>query len=164
MFAVADYESKLKIKKFEIADLMWQTKMQNLLDWDILYAGFLGSLIDAQNSVIHNGGSNMADEKINKLGWNLVPREFWGRWLRIRIWNSEIKNGGSNIAAKNTRNDLIWMKLGTRETQSSKIKNSRSNIVSKIQKVTRFRKKSVLKIPGSKSELKSEIKNKMKKN
>ena len=95
MFGVADYESTLKIKKFEIADLMWQTKMQNLLDWDdILYAGFLGSLIDAQNSGIHKGGSDMADEKINKLGWNLVLMEFCGRWLRIRIWNSEIKNGG----------------------------------------------------------------------
>ena len=69
MFGVADYESMLKSKKFEIVDLMWQTKMQNLLDWDdILYAGFLGSLIDAQNSVIHKGGSNMADGKINKLG------------------------------------------------------------------------------------------------
>ena len=69
MFEVADYESELKIKKFGIADLMSQTKMQNLLDWDdILYAGFLGSLIDAQNSVIHKDGSNMADEKINKLG------------------------------------------------------------------------------------------------
>ena len=43
-------------------------------------------------------------------------------------------------------------------------KKNRSNMVSKIQKVTRFRKKSVLKIPGSKSELKSEIKNKIKKN
>ena len=64
----------------------------------ILYAGFLGSLIDAQNSVIHKGGSNMADEKINKLGWNLVLKEFWGRWLRIRIRNSEIKNGGSKMA------------------------------------------------------------------
>ena len=69
MFGVADYESKLKTKKFEIADRMWQTKMQNLLNWDdILYAGFLGSLVDAQNSEIHNGGSNMADEEINKLG------------------------------------------------------------------------------------------------
>ena len=69
VFGVADYEFKLKIKKFGNADPMWQTKMQNLLDWDdILYAGFLGSLIDAQNSVIHKGGSNMADEKINKLG------------------------------------------------------------------------------------------------
>ena len=58
----------------------------------------------------------------------------------------------------------IWMKLGTRGTQRSKIKNSRSNTVSKTQKVTEFRKKSVLKIPDSKSELKSEIKNKMKKN
>ena len=67
------------------------------------------------------------------------------------------------MAAKNTRNDLIWMKLGIRGTQRSKIKNSRSNMVSKIQKVTRFRKKLVLKISGSKSELKSEIKNKMKK-
>ena len=56
------------------------------------------------------------------------------------------------------------MKLGTRGTQRSKLKNSRSNMVSKIQKVTGFRKKSVLKIPGSKSELKSEIKNKVKKN
>ena len=28
------------------------------------------------------------------------------------------------MAAKNTRNDLIWMKLGTRGTQRSKIKNS----------------------------------------
>ena len=56
-------------KKFQIADLTWQTKMQNFLDWDdILYAGFLGSLIDAQISVIHKGGSNMADEKIDKLG------------------------------------------------------------------------------------------------
>ena len=36
-------------------------------------------------------------------------------------------------------------------------------MVSKIQKVTRFRKKSVLKIAGSKFELKSEIKKKMKK-
>ena len=68
------------------------------------------------------------------------------------------------MAAKNTRNDLIWMKLGTRETQRSKMKNSRSNMASKIQKVTRFRKKSVLKIPGTKSELMSEIKNKIKKN
>ena len=68
------------------------------------------------------------------------------------------------MAAKNTRNDLIWMKLSTRGTQRSKIKNRPSNMVSKIQKVTRFRKKSVLKIPGSKSELKSGIKNKMKKN
>ena len=43
VFGVADYESKLKIKKFEIADLMWQTKMQNLLDWDdILTRGFWG--------------------------------------------------------------------------------------------------------------------------
>ena len=112
MFGVADYESKLKIKKFEIADLMRQTKMQNLLDWDdILYAEFLGSLIDAQNSVIHKGGSNMADEKINKLGWNLVFREFWGRWLRIRIWNSEIKNDGSKMAdrtAKLLDLDEIW--------------------------------------------------------
>ena len=69
VFRVADYEFKLKIKKFKIADLMWQTKIQNLLDWDdILYAGFLGSLTDAHNSVIHKGGSNIADEKINKLG------------------------------------------------------------------------------------------------
>ena len=69
MFGVADYESKLKIKKFEIADLMLPTKMQNLLDWNhILYSGFLGSLIYAQNSEIHKGGSNMADEKINKFG------------------------------------------------------------------------------------------------
>ena len=68
------------------------------------------------------------------------------------------------MAAKDTRNDLIWMKFGTRETQRSKIKNSRSNMVSKIRKVIRFRKKSVLKILGSKSELKSGIKNKMKKN
>ena len=46
VFGVADYESRLKIKKFEIADLMWQTKMQNSLDWDdILYAGFLGSML-----------------------------------------------------------------------------------------------------------------------
>ena len=68
MFGVVDYGSKLKIKKFKIADLTWQTKMQNLLDWDdILYVGFLESLIDAQNSVIHKCGSNMADEKINKL-------------------------------------------------------------------------------------------------
>ena len=65
------------------------------------------------------------------------------------------------MAAKNTRTNLIWMKLGTRGTQRSKIKNSRSNMVSKIQKVTRFKKKSVFKIPGSKSELKSEIKNKI---
>ena len=50
------------------------------------------------------------------------------------------------------------MKLGTRGTQRSKMKNSLD-----CQKVTRFRKKSVLKISGSKSELKSEIKNKMKK-
>ena len=56
------------------------------------------------------------------------------------------------------------MKLGTRETQRSKMKNSRSNMASKIQKVTRFKKKSVLKIPGTKSELMSEIKNKIKKN
>ena len=35
VFGVADYKSKLKINKFEIADLIWQTKMQNLLD---LYA------------------------------------------------------------------------------------------------------------------------------
>ena len=43
LFGVADYESKLIIKKFEIADLIWQTKMQNLLDWDdILYAGVSG--------------------------------------------------------------------------------------------------------------------------
>ena len=68
------------------------------------------------------------------------------------------------MAAKNTRTDLIWMKLGTRGTQHSKMKNSRFNMVSKIQKVTRFRKKSVLKIPGSKSELMSKIKNKIKKN
>ena len=44
------------------------------------------------------------------------------------------------MATKNTRNDLIWMKLGTRGTQRSKINNSRSNMVSKIQKVTGFRK------------------------
>ena len=68
------------------------------------------------------------------------------------------------MAAKNTRNYLIYIKLGTRGTQRSKIKKNRSNMVSKIKKVTRFRKKSVLKIPGSKSEFKSEIKNKMKKN
>ena len=37
-------------------------------------------------------------------------------------------------------------------------------MVPKIQKSNTFRKKSILKIPGSKSELKSEIKNKMKKN
>ena len=104
MFGIADYGSKLKIKKFKIADLTWQTKMQNLLDWDnILYVGFLESLIDAQNSVIHKCGSNMADEKINKLEWNLVLREFWGRWLRIRIWNSEIKNGESKIADQNAK-------------------------------------------------------------
>ena len=43
VFGVADYASKFKIKKFEIADVMWQTKMQNLLDWDdILYAGVFG--------------------------------------------------------------------------------------------------------------------------
>ena len=42
-FGVADYESKLKIKKFDIADLIWQTKMQNLFDRDdILYAGVFG--------------------------------------------------------------------------------------------------------------------------
>ena len=53
VFGVADYESKLTIKKFEIPDLMWQTKMQNLLDWDdILYAGLLRLLINAQNSII----------------------------------------------------------------------------------------------------------------
>ena len=34
----------------------------------------------------------------------------------------------------------------------------------KIQKVAKFKKKSVLKIPDSKSELKSEINNKIKKN
>ena len=69
VFGVANYESTLKIKKFEIADRIGQTKMQNLLDWDdILYAAFLGSLIDAQNSEIHKGRFNMADEKINKLG------------------------------------------------------------------------------------------------
>ena len=40
LFRVADYESKLRIKKFEISDLIWQTKMQNLIDCDdILYAG-----------------------------------------------------------------------------------------------------------------------------
>ena len=37
-------------------------------------------------------------------------------------------------------------------------------MVSKIQKVARFRNKSVLKIPDFKFELKSEVKNKMKKN
>ena len=43
LFEVADYESKLKIKKFEIADLIWQSKIQNELDWDdILYAGVFG--------------------------------------------------------------------------------------------------------------------------
>ena len=43
VFGVTDYASKLKIKKFEIADLIWQTKIQNLLDWDdILYAGVFG--------------------------------------------------------------------------------------------------------------------------
>ena len=40
VFGVADSESKLKIKNFDIADLIWQTKMQNFHDWDnILYAG-----------------------------------------------------------------------------------------------------------------------------
>ena len=135
MFGVADYESKLKIKKFEIADLMWQTKMQDLLDWDdILYAGFLGSLMDAQNSVIHKGGSNMADEKIIKLRWNLVLGEFWGRWLRIRIWNSEIKNGGSKMADQNSKLldlDEIWYSevCGSLITSpSSKFRNSKSRI------------------------------------
>ena len=89
-------------------------------------------------------------------------QRFVGHWLRIRAQNSEIQNGGSNMAAKNTRNDLIWMKLGTRGTERSKMKNGGSNMVSKIQKVARFRKKSVLKIPDSKSELKTEIKNKIK--
>ena len=43
LFGVADYESKFKITKFEIADLIWQTKMQNLLDCDdILYSGVFG--------------------------------------------------------------------------------------------------------------------------
>ena len=84
-----------------------------------------------------------------------------GLW--VTDYESKLKIHKFKMAAKNTRIDLIWMKLGTRGTQRSKIKKSRSNMVSKIQKVTRFRKKSVLKIAGSKFELKSEIKKKMKK-
>ena len=135
VFGVANYESTLKIKKFEIADRIGQTKMQNLLDWDdILYAAFLGSLIDAQNSEIHKGRFNMADEKINKLGWNLVLREFWGRWLRIRIWNSEIKNGGSKVADQNEKLldlDEIWHSDVCRSlitSPSSKFRNSKWRI------------------------------------
>ena len=67
------------------------------------------------------------------------------------------------MAAKNTRNDLIWMKLGTRRTQRSKMESGGSNMVSKNTKGGQIQKKSVLKIPVSKSELKSEIKNKNKK-
>ena len=43
MFWVADYESELKIQKFERADPTWRTKMQKLLDWDeILYSRVFG--------------------------------------------------------------------------------------------------------------------------
>ena len=65
VFGVADYESELKIQKFELADQKWGTKILKLLDWDdIWYLGVLELLITtrAQNSEIQNGGSNMADQ------------------------------------------------------------------------------------------------------
>ena len=76
----------------------------------------------------------MADEKINKLGWNLVLREFRGRWLRIRIWNSEIKNGESKMADQNAKLrdlDEIWYSedCGLLITSpSSKFRNSKWRI------------------------------------
>ena len=157
VFGVADYRSMLKIRKFKRADPIWRTKMQKV-DW---------------------------------LGWNLVLRKFWGRCLRIRVWNSEIKNGVSKKADQNAKLldlDGIWYSevcallitnpslkfrnskwqkwemtwvgwnsvLG--ELKVQKLKMADPIWCQKIQKVARFRKKSVLKIPDSKSELKSDIK------
>ena len=140
LFGVADYESKLKIKKFEIADLIWQTKMQNLLDWDdILYAGVFGvadyrSMLKISKFIRTDLIWRIKMQKVDRLGWNLVLREFWGRWLWIWVWNSEIKNGGSKMADQNAQLldlDEIWYSEVCRSlitNSSSKFRNSKWRI------------------------------------
>ena len=49
------------------------------------------------------------------------------------------------MAAKNTRNNLIWMKLGTRETPRSKMKTGGSNMV-RTQVRSKKKEKSINKI------------------
>ena len=77
--------------------------------------GFLGSLITNPSSKfrnsewrIQNGGRKCG---VTLLGWYLVFGGFWGQWLRIWAQNSEIRNGGSNMANKNSKLlhwDDIW--------------------------------------------------------
>ena len=75
----------------------------------------------------------------NYLIWmKFGTRKFVGHWLRIRAHNSEIQNGGSNMAAKKYKRRL--------DSEKNRF-------------LVFF-----FKIPDSKYELKSEIKNKIKKN
>ena len=99
LFGGSDYESKLKIKKFEIADLTWQTKMQNLLDCDdILYAGVFG--VADYRSMLKIRKFIMAHPI-----WRTKMRNYLN-WMKLGIrgtQRSKIKNGGSNMVSKDTK-------------------------------------------------------------
>ena len=104
LFGVADYESKLEIEKFEIADLIWQTKMQNLLDCDdILYAGVFRvadcrSMLKIRKFIKADPIWRTKMQKVDWLGWNLVLREFWGRW-----YETEFEIQKLNMADQNAK-------------------------------------------------------------
>ena len=115
IFEVADYESKLWILKFKMADPIWLTKMQKVI-WMVWYFVLLGVWdrlfgIQGQDLAIRNGGTNMADAnaKITWLGWCLVLGNFRGRWSRSWAQNLEIQNGGANMMEENAKSYLIAM-------------------------------------------------------
>ena len=58
--------------------------------------------------------------------WNWVRGGLQGRWLRIQAQNSEIQNGGFNMADENAKNNLIGTIFATRRFSGSLITNSRS--------------------------------------
>ena len=49
--------------------------------------------------------------KVTLFSWNSVLEGYWDRWLRIRIKNSEIQYGKSNMTNQNVKSYLIWKKF-----------------------------------------------------
>ena len=90
-----------------------------------IYLGAFG-VADYKSALeIQNGGSNMTEkiQKFNWLWWYLVLGDFWSRWLRVWAENSEIRNGGFNMADQNVKSYLIEIIFGTREFLTTLITN-----------------------------------------
>ena len=168
VFGVADYRSILKIRKFIRADPIWRTKMQkvNWLGLNLVLSEFWSHWLRiwVWNSEIENGGPKC---KITWLGWNLILGGLW-----VTDYESEFKIQRFKMT------DSIWRQQIQEMTWSGwnsvlgelNVQKWKMAAPIKCQKYKRWldweknRFLVFFKIPDSKSELKSEIKNKITKN